>query len=94
MKPDELDEKGELSILTPVKDMETVIGKDCVDFYSFEHEFLGDRIELKQQDDLQHLKLPNGVEITFGQIIALACRRFLWYIDTPNYRSFQRNKRE
>ena len=53
------------------KDVETVIGKDCVDFCSFEHKFIGERIELKE-DDLKHLKLPNGVEITFGEIIALA----------------------
>ena len=42
-----------------------------VDFCPFEHKFIGERIELKQ-DDLHYLKLPNGLEMTFGQIIALA----------------------
>ncbi len=66
----ELAEKYELGLLTPVKDVDTV-GKDYVDFCSFEHKFIGERIELNQKD-LKLLKLPNGVEITFGQIIALA----------------------
>ena len=69
--PFKLAEKDELGILTPVKDAETVTGKDCVDFCSFEHKFIGERTEL-MQDDLIHLELPNGVELTFGQIIALA----------------------
>ncbi|XP_078366364.1 uncharacterized protein LOC144650543 isoform X2 [Oculina patagonica] len=64
MQPAELTE-------TDMEDVESLIGEDCVDFCSFEHKFIGERIELKH-DHLKHLKLPNGVEITFGQIIALA----------------------
>ena len=71
MEPIEIAAKGELGKLTLVKDVETVTGKDCVDFCSFEHKFIGERTELTQYD-LKHLELPNGVEIAFGQIIALA----------------------
>ena len=58
-------------IPTSVKDFKPMTGENFVDFCSFEHKFIGEEIELRQAE-LKHLKLPNGVEIAFGQIIALA----------------------
>ena len=56
---------------TAVGDAKQITGEDCVDFCSFEHKCIGEQIELRQAE-LKHLELPNGVEMAFGQIIALA----------------------
>ena len=45
-------------------------GKDEIDFGSAEHDYIGDQVRLP--NGLKYLKLPNGVELTLGQIIALA----------------------
>ena len=64
-------EKDELIMCTPVKNAKPMTGEDCVDFCSFEHKCIGENIE-STQAELKHLELPNGVQLTFGQIIALA----------------------
>jgi len=64
-------EEVELNMCTPVEDAKPMTGEDCVDFCSFEHKFIGEKIELRQAE-LRHIELPNGVEMSFGQIIALA----------------------
>ena len=56
---------------TPVKNAKSMTGEDCVDFCSFEHKCIGENIE-STQAELKHLELPNGLKMTFGQIIALA----------------------
>ena len=61
-------EKDELIMCTPAKPM---TGQDCVDFCSVEHKCIGENIESRQAE-LKHLELPNGVQMAFGQIIALA----------------------
>ena len=68
----ELAEKDQLKICTPVEDAKPMSAKDCVDFCSFQHKIISERIDLEKDVDLKDLKLPNGVEIAFGQIIALA----------------------
>ena len=54
-----------------MEDAKPMTGEDCVDFCSFEHKCIGEKIELRQAEQ-KHLELPNGVEMAFGQIIALA----------------------
>ena len=71
VKPVELAGKGVFRIVTSVKDFKPITGEDCVDFCSSEHKCIGEEIELRQAE-LKHLELPNGVEMAFGQIIALA----------------------
>jgi len=63
--------KDELNMCRTVENGKPMTGEDCVDFCSFEHKRIGEKIELRQAE-LKHLQLPNGVEMAFGQIIALA----------------------
>jgi len=71
VKPVESAGEGVFRMVTSVKDFKPMTGEDCVDFCSFEHKCIGEKIELRQAE-LKHLQLPNGVEMAFGQIIALA----------------------
>ena len=64
-------EKHEFIMCTPVENVKPMTGEDCVDFCSFEHKGIGENLEATQPE-LKHLALPNGVQMTFGQIIALA----------------------
>ena len=64
-------EKDELIMCTPVENVKPMTGEDCVDFCSFEHKGIGENLE-STQPELKHFVLPNGVQMTFGQIIALA----------------------
>ena len=63
--------KDELNMCRTVENGKPMTEEDCVDFCSFEHKRIGEKIELRQAV-LKHLQLPNGVEMAFGQIIALA----------------------
>ena len=64
-------EKDKLIMCMPAKDAKPMTGQDCVDFCSVEHKCIGENIESRQAE-LKHLELPNGVQMAFGQIIALA----------------------
>lgn len=49
-------------------------GKDVVDFAPFEHKHIGDKVCITSENmgRLNSLKLPNGLVLSLGQIIALA----------------------
>lgn len=49
-------------------------GKDVVDFAPFEHKHIGDKVCIISENmgRLNNLKLPNGLVLSLGQIIALA----------------------
>ena len=68
VKPFGVEEKGEPNVLSALHDVEP--GQDEVDFDSEEHDYIGDQVKLP--NGLKYLKLPNGVKVTLGQIIALA----------------------
>ena len=68
LKPFGIEKKDEQNLLSALDDVER--GKDTVDFGSAEHDYVGDKVKLP--NGLKYLKLPNGVELTLGQIIALA----------------------
>lgn len=64
-------EQMKANVLTPLKNADH--GKDEIDFGAFEHNYIGEQVSLtSERSVLQHLKLPNGSVLTFGQIVALA----------------------
>lgn len=64
-------------------------GKDVVDFAPFEHKHIGDKVCITSENmgRLNSLKLPNGLVLSLGQIIALAGD--FWYTHAADYRSLQ-----